>query len=132
MSDTNADFSAISHITGGDERAARRLRSTIAVIMRRTEDPQLRALGAEVLAGRENVRRFLTHPSLMGMAERTFTNLEEGLNRLSDDEREDVMSRVGDAHTPDEEIDELREQVSEQDDRPAPEQRERPDTGGTW
>ena len=81
MSDTH-DFSAISHVTGGDEHAARRLKATIAVIMRRTEDPELRALGKEVLAGRENVRRFLTHPSLMGMAERNFNNLEAGLERL--------------------------------------------------
>lgn len=131
MSNT-PDFSAISHITGGDERAARRLRSTIAVIMRRTEDPQLRALGAEVLAGRENVRRFLTHPSLMGMAERNFANLEEGLNRLSDDEREEVMSRVGDGHTPDEEIDEMREPAGQTDVLPAQEPRDAPDKGGTW
>ena len=131
MSD-NADFSAISHITGGDEQAARRLKATIAVIMRRTEDPELRALGKEVLAGRENVRRFLTHPSLMGMAERNFNNLEEGLNRLSDDEREDVMSRVGEERTPDEVIDELREPAGEPTPDPVEESEVKPEKGGTW
>jgi len=133
VSDTH-DFSAISHITGGDEHAARRLKATIAVIMRRTEDPELRALGKEVLAGRENVRRFLTHPSLMGMAERNFNNLEAGLERLSDEEREDVMSRVGEERTPDEVIDELREPAGEPLHEPTEDtpRTARNDQGGTW
>lgn len=128
----NTDFSAISQITDGDERAAQRLKATIAVIMRRTEDPELRALGKEVLAGRENVRRFLTHPSLMGMAERNFANLEEGVERLSDEEREDVMSRVGEEQTPDEEIDELREPGGAPVVETTQERSDRPDKGGTW
>lgn len=128
----NADFSAISQITGGDERAARRLKATIAVIMRRTDDPELRALGKDVLAGRENVRRFLTHPSLMSMAERNFAKLEEGVNRLSDDEREDVMSRVGEEQTPDEEIDELREPAGEPAVETTETSTDKPDKGGVW
>ena len=131
MSD-DVDFSAIDKITGGDARAARRLRTTIAVIMRRTDDPELRALGTEVLAGRENVRTFLTHPSLQSMAERNLNNLEEGLNRLSDEEREEVMSRVGEDITPDEAIDELREPAGETPIEDAPARPAKPDKGGTW
>lgn len=128
----DVDFSAIDQITGGDARAARRLRATIAVIMRRTEDPELRALGKDVLAGRENVRRFLTHSSLQGMAERNLDNLEEGLGRLSDEERDDVMSRAGEEVTPDEVIDELREPAGGTPVEVTETTPEKSSKGGTW
>lgn len=104
------DLSGIDSITHGDERAARELRANIAVIARRTEDPSLRDLCVKVLEGRESVRRVFAHGSFWSMAEKNMENLEQGLEQLSDDQREDLMGRVGSERTPDEDIDALRDQ----------------------
>ena len=132
---TEEDFSGITAIVRGDAHAARRLRATLAVIARRTDDPDLRAVVTRVLAGRENVRRALTHPSLAAMAARNLDNLERGLERLTDEERDDVMSRVGTERTPDDVLDEMREPTPTSDGRRPPEPPPggpRPPTGGTW
>lgn len=104
------DLSGIDAITHGDARAARELRANIAVIARRTDDRSLRDLCVQVLEGRESVRRVFSHGSFWEMASKNIENLEEGLERLSDEEREDLMDRVGEERTPDEDIDALRDQ----------------------
>lgn len=104
------DLSGIDAITHGDERAARELRANIAVIARRTEDRSLRDLCVKVLEGRESVRRVFSHGSFWEMAGKNIENLEKGLEQLSDEQREDLMDRVGQERTPDEDIDALRDQ----------------------
>lgn len=103
------DFSAIDAMAHGDERAARQLRADVAVISRRTDDPDLRHLCRDILAGRQSVRRMFEHPSFWSMADRNLSNLEEGLDRLSEEERESLMEQVGEARTDDEEIETLAE-----------------------
>jgi hypothetical protein len=103
------DFSAIDAMAHGDERAARQLRADVAVISRRTDDPDLRHLCRDILAGRQSVRRMFEHPSFWAMADRNMANLEQGLARLSDDEREALMERVGEERTDDAEIEALTE-----------------------
>lgn len=130
------DHSGIETMVGGDADRARRLRATLAVVARRTEDENLRRVVADVLAGRANVRTALLHPGMMSMAQTNLSNLEEGLDRLSPEERDDVMSRVGEERTSEEDIDALREPTPSSDGRrapggggPAPEP---PRSGGTW
>lgn len=108
--DTEHDLSGIEAMTRGDERAARELRANIAVITRRTEDRSLRDLCVKVLDGRESVRRVFAHESFWSMTAANLENLEKGLDKLSDDERDDLMDRVGSERTDDEEIDALRDQ----------------------
>ena len=103
------DFSAIDAMAHGDERAARQLRADVAVISRRTDDPDLRHLCRDILAGRQSVRRMFEHPSFWSMADRHMSHLEQGLARLSDEERESLMERVGEERTDDAEIEALTE-----------------------
>lgn len=103
------DFSAIDAMAHGDERAARQLRADVAVISRRTDDPDLRHLCRDILAGRQSVRRMFEHPSFWAMADRNMANLEQGLDRLSDEERQALMDRVGEERTDDSEIEALTE-----------------------
>jgi len=103
------DFSAIDAMAHGDERAARQLRADVAVISRRTDDPDLRQLCRDILAGRQSVRRMFEHPSFWAMADRNMSHLEQGLARLSDEERESLMDRVGEERTDDAEIEALTE-----------------------
>lgn len=103
------DLSAIDAMAHGDERAARELRANVAVIARRTDDPSLRDLCVSILQGRESVRRMFAHPSFWAMAERNYQNLEEGLDRLSDEEREDLMDRIGEERTDDDEVAAMRD-----------------------
>lgn len=103
------DFSAIDAMSHGDERAARQLRADVAVISRRTDDPDLRHLCRDILAGRQSVRRMFEHPSFWAMADRNMANLERGLDRLSDEERQSLVDRVGEERTDDSEIEALTE-----------------------
>jgi hypothetical protein len=91
------DLSGIDQFTRGDARQARDLRATVAVIARRTEDPALRELCVKVLQGRESVRRMFEHPTFWDMASASMANLEEGLEQLDDEQREDLLAKVGDA-----------------------------------
>ncbi|MGL5851027.1 MAG: hypothetical protein ACRCZD_09635 [Phycicoccus sp.] len=130
------DQSGIDGMTRGDREQARRLRATLAVISRRTDDEDLRRTVGEVLAGRVNVRRALLHPALTAMAERNLENLEKGLERLGPEQREDVLSRVGTERTPDDEIEAMREPARTSDGRTTPDEGRRgpqpPTRGGTW
>jgi len=103
------DQSAIDQITHGDERLARHLRGTLAVIARRTDDPSLRQLVVNVLAGRESVRRVYEHPSFWAMATKNFENLEAGIDRLTDEEREMVRDKIDEQETPDDEVTAMQE-----------------------
>ncbi|MEO5853051.1 MAG: hypothetical protein ABIQ15_11110 [Nocardioides sp.] len=103
------DFSGIDQMTRGDARQARDLRATMAVIARRTDDPDLRALVVDVLAGRTSVRRVFEHPSFWSMAQTNLDNLEQGLERLSPEERETVTSQDRVEQTSDEDIEAMQE-----------------------
>lgn len=94
MNDT-PDFSAIGAITRGDEHSARRLRASLAVIARRTDDKSLRDLIVSVLAGNQSVRRVYEHRSFWSMFDTNLDNLQRGLDQLDDEQREDIISRVG-------------------------------------
>ncbi|MCM3516419.1 MULTISPECIES: hypothetical protein [Nocardioides] len=93
---TEPDYSGIDAMTRGDQRQARQLRATLAVIARRTEDPDLRRLCVSVLGGEQSVRRVFEHPTFWAMASRNYENLEEGIARLSPEEREQVTERLHD------------------------------------
>ena len=119
------DFSGIDQMTRGDERQARDLRATLAVIARRTDDPDLRRLIVDVLGGRTSVRRVFEHPAFWTMAATNLSNLEEGLDRLTDEERESVMAQAGVRTTSDEDIEAMQEgrldlDAVEDDDEPPP------------
>jgi hypothetical protein len=103
------DLSAIDQITRGDEHQARRLRATLAVIARRTDDPSLRQLVTDVLQGRQSVRRVFTHPTFWAMADAGLDNLQQGLDQLSEEDRRRLLDGIGHERTPDEELDALRE-----------------------
>ncbi|ANH37568.1 hypothetical protein I601_1126 [Nocardioides dokdonensis FR1436] len=117
------DFSGIDQLTRGDVAQARRLRATLAVISRRTEDPELRQLVRSVLAGRESVRRVFAHASFWQMAETSFDNLQRGLDQLSPEERDLVAEETGSAQTADAEIDQLREPAADPGEGPGREDR---------
>jgi hypothetical protein len=116
------DYSGIDAMTRGDHRQARQLRATLAVIARRTDDPALRRLVVSVLDGRESVRRVFAHPTFWQMAGTSLDNLEAGLEQLDDEQREDLMDRVGRERTEDEDIEAMREGRPQ----PAPEQGQQP------
>lgn len=130
------DHSGIEQMVRGDAERARRLRATLAVVLRRTEDEDLRRVIREVLAGDQNVRRALMHPGMTAMAQSNLDNLERGLDRLDPQEREDVLARAGTERTPDEDIEAMREPTPTSDGRTAPGEGprgpQRPPTGGTW
>ena len=116
------DYSGIDAMTRGDRRQARQLRASLAVIARRTDDPGLRQLLVQVLDGRESVRRVFAHPTFWQMAGTSLDNLEEGLRQLDDEQREDLMDRVGRERTEDEDIEAMREgrPLPAEEDPPAP------------
>jgi len=116
------DSSGIDAMTRGDHRQARQLRATLAVIARRTDDPALRRLVVSVLDGRESVGRVFAHPTFWQMAGSSLDNLEAGLEQLDDEQREDLMDRVGRERTEDEDIEAMREGRPQ----PAPEQGQQP------
>jgi hypothetical protein len=103
------DYSGIDAMTHGDQRQARQLRASLAVIARRTDDPALRQLVVQVLDGRESVRRVFAHPTFWQMAGTSLDHLEEGLQQLDDEQREDLMDRIGRERTDDEDIEAMRE-----------------------
>ncbi|CAN5612207.1 hypothetical protein BH11ACT8_BH11ACT8_11730 [soil metagenome] len=115
------DYSAITAMTGGDPQLARHLRASLAVIARRTDDPELRDLVVSVLQGRTSVRRVFEHPAFHRMASTNIDNLQQGLDQLPADEREALLSQAGEARTPEE------VQLQLMEDEPFAEQPEDPD-----
>jgi hypothetical protein len=93
------DFSAIGAFCGHDQLLMRRLRASLAVIARRTDDPGLRQACLAALQGSSSVRRVFEHPAFRAMAERSADNLAEGLARLDVETREEVLERVGSRET---------------------------------
>lgn len=126
------DYSGIDAMTRGDHRQARQLRASLAVIARRTDDPALRQLVVAVLDGRESVRRVFAHPTFWQMAGTSLENLEAGLEQLDDEQREDLMDRVGRERTEDEHIEAMREGRPEDGPRPAPAQQQQRRAPGRW
>lgn len=104
MSGMEHDYSAITQMTRGDERQAAQLRGNLAVIARRTDDPSLRSLIEQVLAGTQSVRRVFEHPSFWAMTERNLRNLQEGLDRLDPEQREQLLDPEARHYTPDDDV----------------------------
>lgn len=92
LPEPEVDYSAIDALAGHDQRAVRLLRANVAVIARRTEDRSLRDLCLSILHGQQSIRRLTEHPSFQAMARRSIDNLQQGLDRLDDDERERVYA----------------------------------------
>jgi len=101
------DYSAIDHLTAGDERMSQHVRANIAVLARRTDDPELRQLCLDVLGGRTSVRRVYEHPSFRSRLRTSLANLRAGLDRLPEQQRRSLLDQVGTRHTPDELIERL-------------------------
>lgn len=106
---SDIDMSAIDNVAHHDERMARRLRANVAVIARRTGDPDLRALCLKVLGGQQSVRRVFEHPSFSGMLQHNLANLKQGLDRVPPERREEALRRIGEQITDDEVLDTLRD-----------------------
>jgi hypothetical protein len=100
--------SGIAKLVHGDESRARELRANLAVFARRSGDPGMRTLVADVLAGRRNVRDVLRAKEFNDTGLRHVANIEKGLARLSEEQRADLFgpNRPG---TPDEKLTELRD-----------------------
>ena len=100
--------SGIAELVHGDESRARELRANLAVFARRSDDPAMRPLVADVLAGRRNVRDVLRAKEFNDTGLRHVANLEKGLARLREEQRAELFSpnRPG---TSDEKLTELRD-----------------------
>jgi hypothetical protein len=95
MSEPNVadERSGLARIAGGDLAEIRELRGQLSVFARGTDDPQLRELTADVLAGRRKLRELLTDPGFNAVLNRRLDNVSAGLDRLTDHERELVWNR---------------------------------------
>jgi hypothetical protein len=94
------DYSAIAAVAGNDPLLIRRLRADIAVIARRTDDAGLRDLCVAVLRGSQSVRRVFEHPAFRQMALTSAEHLEEGLDRLDEEQREELLAGIGSRELP--------------------------------
>jgi hypothetical protein len=100
--------SGIAKLVHGDESRARELRANLAVFARRSVDPGIRTLVADVLAGRRNVRDVLRAKEFNDTGLRHVANIEKSLARLSGEQRADLFS-PNRPRTPDETLTELRD-----------------------
>jgi len=116
----NHDDSGISQLAHGDPAGARQLRAGLAAFARQVDDPQLRKLVADVLAGRRNVRQVLQSEKFNEIGEQRLANLKEGLARLTDEQRATVFD-PNRTPTPDSVLDAMRGDSSPVEDSPEPE-----------
>jgi|GEM_PF-5274708 len=108
------DYSAIAAVAGNDPILMRRLRADLAVIARRTDEASLRELCVAVLRGSQSVRRVFEHPAFRQMALAGAERLEEGLDRLEEDQREELLGGIGSRTLPED------RQFALMEDRPLP------------
>jgi hypothetical protein len=87
-------------LVGGDAERARQLRANIAVFARRLGDPQITRMVNEVLAGRRNVREVFRTPQFTEVTDRNLGRIEEGLGRLTPEQREELFERMRDRDLP--------------------------------
>jgi hypothetical protein len=86
--------SGISNLVHGSEQDARELRANLAAFARRTDDPNIRKLVSNVLAGRRNVREIFRTPEFIEAAGTHLGKIEEGLSNLTDEERAQVWDQT--------------------------------------
>lgn len=86
--------SGIGNLVHGSEQDARELRANLATFARRTDDPNIRRLVSNVLAGRRNVREIFRTPEFLAAAGTHLDKIEEGLANLTDEERAQVWDQT--------------------------------------
>jgi hypothetical protein len=86
--------SGISSLVHGSEQDARELRANLAAFARRSDDPNLRKLVSNVLAGRRNVREIFRAPEFIEAAGTHLDRIEQGLSSLTDEERARVWDQT--------------------------------------
>ena len=83
--------SGIASITGGDVRATREFRANLAVFARRQDDPEVRRMVAEVLAGRRPVGDVLRSEAFTSVGRRHFENLQAGIAAMTPEQRAEAF-----------------------------------------
>jgi hypothetical protein len=91
MSSRADQESGILDLVHGNEQDARELRANLAVFARRADNPDIRKLVGEVLAGRRNVREVFRAPEFTAAASARLDKLEQGLAQLTDEEHARVF-----------------------------------------
>jgi hypothetical protein len=86
--------SGISNLVHGSEQDARELRANLAAFARRSDDPNIRKLVSNILAGRRNVREIFRTPEFAEAAGTHLDRIEEGLSNLTDEERARVWDQT--------------------------------------
>lgn len=94
MARPEVDYSAIDALAGGDPQEARALRASVAVIARRTDDRSLRDLCLAVLRGQQSIRRLVEHHSFQQLVESSVDHLQQGLDQLDPETRENLLAGV--------------------------------------
>lgn len=101
-------LNGIESLTRGDEADARELRANLAVFARTVDKPGITNLVADVLSGRRNVREVFRTEEFEDVLGRRFDNVQRALDRLSDDEREQLFDEARE-RTPQDRLDALRD-----------------------
>jgi hypothetical protein len=100
--------SGITNLVHGNEQDARELRANLATFARRTDNPDIRKLVSNVLAGRRNVREVFRTPEFLATAGTHLGNVEQGLAQLTDEERAHVFDQTR-PRTPQSTLDTMRD-----------------------
>ena len=105
------DRSGIDRLVHGDPNDAKELRANLAVFARRTDDPRIRSMVTDVLAGRRNVREVFRTKEFNDAVSGGIDKIEAGIEALTDEEREWVFDRNR-PPTPQSTLDKLRDEAA--------------------
>jgi hypothetical protein len=111
MTATADERSGIARLTHGEARDARALRANLAAFARQTDDPGLRGLVSEVLAGRRDVRDVFRTKEFTETLRTRLDRIEAGIAQLTDEERAAVFDHTR-APTPQATLDALRDGIA--------------------
>lgn len=91
----------IATLVRGNAADARELRANIVVFARRLGDPTITRMVNEVLRGQRNVRDVFRTPQFNEVGLKNVAMIERGLDELTPDERERVLSQLERDHDDD-------------------------------
>jgi hypothetical protein len=100
--------SGIASLVHGSASDARDLRANLAVFARKTDNPRIRAMVSDVLAGRGDVRDVFRTPEFNECAARGLNRIEAGIDQLTDEQRAEVFD-INRPRTQDEKIAAMRD-----------------------
>lgn len=105
------DRSGIDRLVHGNPYDAKELRANLAVFARRTDDPRIRSMVTDVLAGRRDVREVFRTKEFHNAVSGGIGKIEAGLDALTDEERDWVFDRSR-PRTPQSTLDNLRDEAA--------------------